>query len=68
MSMLDEYNPILTVDDICSILYVGKNTAYRLLDSSEISAFKIGRTWKIPKESVIRYILTCGGNISLPPN
>lgn len=46
----------ITVDDLCKILSIGKNTAYELLKNKEIRAFRIGRTWKIPKESVDIYV------------
>lgn len=39
------------------LLYIGKNTAYQLLNSGEIRAFRIGRVWKIPKEAVGEYVL-----------
>lgn len=45
-------NDLITVDELCEILMIGKNRAYLLLKSNEISAFKIGRHWKIPRVSV----------------
>lgn len=55
--MYDEvYSDLVTVEEICEILSIGKNTAYRLLKNHEISAFRIGRMWKIPRESVSNYI------------
>lgn len=54
--MLGSYDDILTLDDVCKILYIGKNTAYRLLSSGELKGFKIGRVWKIPKENLEFYI------------
>lgn len=47
---------IITIDEMCEILNIGKNTAYRLLANQEIQAFKIGRLWKIPKSSILAYI------------
>lgn len=49
-------NEILSVEEMCEILKIGKNTAYRLLNDREINAFKIGRLWKIPESSVASYI------------
>lgn len=43
--MLNEFDDLLTVEEVCCILSVGKNTAYHLLTTSEIPAFKIGRLW-----------------------
>jgi len=51
-----ELNDILTVEELMELLNIGKNTAYSLLDSGEIKAFRIGRMWKIPRKSVYEYI------------
>ena len=51
-----ELNDILTVEEIMELLNIGKNTAYSLLESGEIKAFRIGRMWKIPRKSVYEYI------------
>jgi excisionase family DNA binding protein len=47
---------LVEIDKLCSILGIGKNTAYDLLNNSEIDAFKIGTVWKIPKKSIDEYI------------
>ena len=53
---------ILTVGEMMEMLYIGKNTAYQLLNEGVIEAFRIGNTWKIPKAAVERYIIRkCGG-------
>lgn len=54
--MLDNYDDILTIEDVSIILGIGKNWVYRLLTEKKIAAFKIGRNWKIPKQSLINYI------------
>lgn len=54
--MLEEYEDVITVQDLRDILGVGRNVAYALLKEGEVPAFRIGRNWKIPKESVIHYI------------
>ena len=54
--MFDSYEELVTIDEVCSMLNVGKNVAYRLLKEEDLHAFKIGRVWKIPKQSVIEYI------------
>lgn len=55
--MFNEYSDLINVDELCEILSIGKNTAYEILNSGEINAFKTGRIWKIPKLSVEKYIL-----------
>ena len=56
MTMLNKYNEILTVEELCEVLRIGKNTAYKLLKSEEIKSIKIGSTYKIPKRSIIHYL------------
>lgn len=55
--MLEYYREILSLDDICEILNIGKNTAYRLLAENELTGFKIGHVWKIPRKNLESYIL-----------
>lgn len=47
---------ILTVEEVMDFLYVGRNAIYKLLDSRQIKAFKIGKAWKIPRKSLDEYI------------
>lgn len=55
--MLEAYDDILSVDDACEALKVGHNALYEMLNSGKLKAYKNGRVWRIPKESVRRYIL-----------
>ena len=54
--MLDAYGDILTIGEACEILMIGKNRCYNLLRDGSIKGFRIGSTWKIPRESVINFI------------
>ena len=56
--MLDKYNDIISVKELCDILQIGKNTAYNLLRTGHIHGVKIGSTYKIPKKYLIDYILS----------
>lgn len=56
--MLDAYSDLITIDELCEILQIGRNTAYHLLNSGFIAAFRIGRRWKIPKTAVIDVLTT----------
>ena len=38
--MLEEYRDLLTVEDLCEILMIGKNSAYTLLGKGVIPAFR----------------------------
>lgn len=55
--MFEQYDDLLSLESLCEILNIGQNTAYQLLNQKQIKAFRIGRTWKIPKKAVEEYIL-----------
>ena len=40
-------NELLSIEQLCDRLFISATTAYKLLQSGEIKAFKVG-TWKIP--------------------
>lgn len=48
---------VLTVEELMELLYIGKNRAYELVRSGQIRAFRIGKTWRIPKEAVSEFIM-----------
>ena len=50
------YDDVLTVKGLMDYLAIGKNTAYELLKSGKIKHIKIGRNYKIPKESLREYL------------
>ena len=54
--MLYNYGDVLTLDDVCEILMIGRNRARELLVSGQISAFRLGRMWKIPKIAMEDYL------------
>lgn len=55
--MFSEYGDILSVGDVCEILFIGRNRAYELLNSGSLRGFRVGRTWRIPKKSLETYII-----------
>ena len=55
--MLSEYPDILTTDEACEALRIGYNALYDLLQSGKLKAYRNGRLWRIPKRSVIEYII-----------
>ncbi len=54
--MDNEATSLMTVDEVCEALMIGKNAAYRLLAEGKIKSFRVGRIWKIPRGSLNRYI------------
>ena len=47
---------LMTVEELCEELMIGRNAAYHLLISGKLRGFRIGRIWKIPRESIAEYI------------
>lgn len=54
--MLDNYSTILLPEEVAEILRIGMNEMYKILNSGQLSAYRVGRSWRIPKENLIRYI------------
>lgn len=54
--ILENYNDILTVDDLMKILHIGRNTTYLYLQSGEIPNKKIRNRYIIPKIGLINYL------------
>jgi excisionase family DNA binding protein len=55
--MFPEYPDIVTVKELREMLGISCKLAYKLIDYGYIHAVKIGTTLKIPKISVINYVM-----------
>lgn len=55
---LERFPALLTPLEVMDILGVGKNTVYRLLNSGELPAIRIGRSWKITENALTDFINT----------
>ena len=47
---------IFTLDEVAAFLKAGKRTVYRLAQSGEIPAFKLGGTWRFRRSELDRWI------------
>ena len=54
--MLNNTKEILTLKELQELLHIGKNTALRLVQSGEIDAFRVGNQWRVPRNSIVKYI------------
>lgn len=61
--MFMDYSDMLSIDELCNMLRIGRNKAYLMLKNKEISAFKNGRLWMIPKDAVIEYVANRGKRV-----
>lgn len=59
--MFEQADDILSIEEMCELLRIGKNTAYKLLTSGKVKAFREGRIWKVPRIALEAYILTSIG-------
>ena len=56
----DEYdqedieNEYLTPKEVMNLLYIGKNTFYRLVHSGELPAILIGKLWRVKREALLK--------------
>ena len=55
------YQDLVSLEELCEMLSIGKNTAYRILNTGQLNAFKMGRIWKIPRQAVSEYVLKNSG-------
>lgn len=49
-------NDCLTPRECMNYLYIGKSTFYKLVNSGELSAFRIGKLWRVPKSGLQDFI------------
>ena len=54
--LFEEYPELVSVSDLMNMLSIGRVLAYRLITDKKVKAVKIGREYKIVKNSVISLI------------
>lgn len=59
--MFDEYEYMMSAQEVCEVLRIGHNTLYALLNEGKLCAFRCGRIWKIPKAAVEKFVLESAG-------
>lgn len=45
-------NEYLTPREVMELLAIGRNTFYRLVNSGELPAFRIGKLWRVRRDSL----------------
>jgi len=57
--MLEEYPDILTTRDVMEILGISKELMYKLINSGQLPAYRLGsKTWRINKTSLINHLVS----------
>jgi len=54
--MFEQYDDILSTEEACAALRIGKNALYELLLNKELKGFRNGRVWRIPKKALMEYV------------
>lgn len=55
--MFDQFDEIMTTDETCEALRIGKNALYELLTTKQLKGYRNGRVWRIPKAAVKEFII-----------
>ena len=55
--MFADYPDILTVAQLQKMLHISRQLSYELINSGQIRAFKVGNSFRIPKVSVIDFVM-----------
>ena len=49
---LEIENEYLTPREVMNLLYIGRNTFYKLVNSGELPAFRIGKLWRVARKDL----------------
>lgn len=55
--MFQGYPDVLNLEEMSELLQISTKTGRRLLNNGEIRSFRIGRSYRIPKQHLISFIL-----------
>lgn len=55
--MFEQYDDILTIEEVAELLRIGMTQAYRIVRSGNLKGYKEGKDWKIPKKALINYVV-----------
>lgn len=56
LEMFSEYGDIVSIEDVMSMLHIGRSAVYTLLRNKSIKNVMVARKYIIPKKSVIRFL------------
>ena len=54
--MFEQFPDIVSIDQISTMLNIGKSTTYTLLKAKQIQHVKVGRRYIVPKKFVIEFL------------
>lgn len=51
----EQINEYLTPREVMELLAIGKNTFYKLVQSGQLPAFRLGRQWRVRRADLSRF-------------
>ena len=63
MKILSEYPDLLTVQEVCAILRVGRRTVYKYINNNTLHSRKIAGKHRVQKISVKNFVHEINGNL-----
>lgn len=54
--MKQQVKVVMTVEEVAKKLRVDPRTVYRMIEQGMLQAIRVGRLWRIPKESLDRLL------------
>jgi len=55
--MFQQYPDVVTVDQLCKMIDIGRNSAYSLIKNGQIRHIRIGKKIKIQKKYIIEFLI-----------
>ena len=49
-------NEYLTVYEVMNLLYIGRSSAYKLLRSGQLPAFRVGKLWRVSRDELTKFL------------
>ena len=49
----EDLNEFLTPREVMQLLYIGRNTFYKLVNSGALPAIRVGKQWRVRREDLI---------------
>lgn len=56
--MFEQYDDILTIEEVAEILKIGMTKTYRLVRSGNLKRYKEWKDWRIPKQALREYVIS----------
>ena len=60
--MFQNFPDVMSVNDLRIALGIGRTKAYELVNSGQIKSIKVGSAIRIPKKSLLDYVIGSGYN------